>query len=82
MYIIKQEGLYQNEVTVGLVSILNCKIAYLKLQYPPGKPRLRVTFRVSSHIKTLDAGYSFLCTTNHQVERQVRQLPHDVFSYR
>ena len=28
IYLIKQEGLYQNKVTVSLASIHNCKIAY------------------------------------------------------
>ena len=28
IYIIKQEGLYQNKVTLSLVSIHNCKMAY------------------------------------------------------
>ena len=29
IYIIKQEGLYQNKVTLSLASIHNCKMAYL-----------------------------------------------------
>ena len=28
IYIIKQEGLYQNKVTLSLASILNCKMAF------------------------------------------------------
>ena len=31
IYIIKQEGLYQNKVTLSLASIHNCKMAYLQL---------------------------------------------------
>ena len=33
IYLIKQEGLYQNKVTVSLASIHNCKMAYSKLNY-------------------------------------------------
>ena len=33
IYLIKQEGLYQNKVTVDLASIHNCKMAYSKLNY-------------------------------------------------
>ena len=29
IYIIKQEGLYQNKLTLSLASIHNCKMAYL-----------------------------------------------------
>ena len=32
---IKQEGLYQNKVTVSLTSIFNCKMAYLIEQAVP-----------------------------------------------
>ena len=30
IYIIKQEGLYQNKVTLSLASVHNCKMAYSK----------------------------------------------------
>ena len=33
IYIIKQEGLYQNKVTLTLASIHNCKMAYCWLIY-------------------------------------------------
>ena len=33
IYIIKQEGLYQNKVTLSLASIHNCKTAYLQFAY-------------------------------------------------
>ena len=32
IYIIKQEGLYQNKVILSLASIYNCKMAYLIIQ--------------------------------------------------
>ena len=31
IYMIKQEGLYQNKVTLSLASIHNCKMAYLNI---------------------------------------------------
>ena len=33
IYIIKQEGLYQNKVNSRLVSIDNCEVAFLFLEY-------------------------------------------------
>ena len=35
IYIIKQEGLYQNKLTLSLASIHNCKMAYSKSDDPP-----------------------------------------------
>ena len=35
IYKIKQEGLYQNKLTLSLASIHNCKMAYWETSIPP-----------------------------------------------
>ena len=56
IYLIKQEGLYQNKVTVGPASIHNCKMAY----WP--KPPLRASICVVWKFVVLTEGDMALCS--------------------
>ena len=46
IYIIKQEGLYQNKLTLSLASIHNCKMAYSSLTFVITQERFQL-FKVS-----------------------------------
>ena len=46
IYIIKQEGLYQNKLTLSLASIHNCKMAYSSLTLVITQERFQL-FKVS-----------------------------------